>query len=140
MNSKSKNRKRIFLSSPHMSGHESKYIQKAFDQNFIAPLGPNVDAFETVLSSYTGVSHAAALRSGTAAIHLGLIMLGVGKGDEVIVSSFTFSASVNPIVYQGATPVLVDSEPSTWNMDPDLLEEAIRERRSLGKDIKAIVL
>jgi dTDP-4-amino-4,6-dideoxygalactose transaminase len=132
--------KRIFLSSPHMSGNEEKYIQRAFEQNFIAPLGPNVDALEAELSAFTGISHTAALSSGTAAIHLGLILLGVERGDEVIVSSFTFSASVNPIVYLGATPVLVDSEPGTWNMDPVLLEEAIRERRRLGKKIKAIVL
>jgi dTDP-4-amino-4,6-dideoxygalactose transaminase len=123
-----------------MSGKEQHYIQSAFDQNFIAPLGPNVDALEAELSSYTRVAHAAALSSGTAAIHLGLILLGVERGEEVIVSSFTFSASVNPIVYLGATPVLVDSEPGTWNMDPVLLEEAIRERRRKGKKIKAIIV
>lgn len=123
-----------------MSGKEELYIKRAFDQNFIAPLGPNVDAFEDELSAYTGLKHAAALSSGTAAIHLGLVLLGVERGDEVIVSSFTFSASVNPIVYLGAIPVLVDSEPGTWNMDPGLLEEAIRERRLKGKKIKAIIL
>jgi dTDP-4-amino-4,6-dideoxygalactose transaminase len=123
-----------------MSGREQHYIQKAFDQNFIAPLGPNVDALEAELSAYTGVSHAAALSSGTAAIHLALILLGVERGDEVLVSSFTFSATVNPIVYQGATPVLVDSEAGSWNMDPELLEEGIRERRKKGRKIKAIIV
>lgn len=132
-------RKRIYLSSPHMSGQEMHYIQEAFDQNWVAPLGPNVDAFEEVLASFCGVSHAAALSSGTAAIHLALIMLGVKPGDEVIASSFTFSATINPIVYQGATPVFVDSEPDTWNMDPELLETAIRERLRAGKRPKAII-
>lgn len=140
MLSTSKNRKRIFLSSPHMSGHEEQFIQRAFEQNFIAPLGPNVDDLEAKLSAYIGIKNTAALSSGTAAIHLGLILLGVKEGDEVLVSSFTFSASVNPIVYLGATPVLVDSEPYSWNMDPELLEDAIKERRRLGKNVKAIIL
>lgn len=122
--------KRIYLSPPHMSGREMKYIKEAFDQNWIAPLGPNVDAFEKDLANYCGVKHAAALSSGTAAMHLALIMLGVGRGDEVIAPTFTFSASINPIVYQGATPVLIDSEPDTWNMDPELLEKAIKDRLS----------
>ena len=122
--------KRIYLSSPHMSGGEMKYINEAFDQNWVAPLGPNVDAFEVSLAQYCGVKHAAALSSGTAAIHLALIILGIKPGDEVIASSFTFSATVNPIVYQGATPVLIDSEPGTWNMDPELLEKAIQRRRT----------
>ena len=102
-----------------------KYINRAFEENWIAPLGPNVDGFENELASYLGVRHVAALSSGTAAIHLALIMHGVGPGDYVIVQSFTFSATVNPIVYCGATPVLVDSEPGSWNMDPELLEKAI---------------
>jgi dTDP-4-amino-4,6-dideoxygalactose transaminase len=131
--------KRIYLSSPHMSGEEMKYIKKAFDQNWIAPLGPNVNAFENSLAKYCGVQHAAALSSGTAAIHLALIIMGVEQGDEVIASSFTFSATVNPIVYQGATPVLVDSEPETWNMDPERLETAIKERIKKGKKPKAII-
>ncbi len=131
--------KRIYLSSPHMSGGEMTYIQEAFDQNWIAPLGPNVDAFEKAIATYCGVKEAAALSSGTAAIHLALIILGVEAGDEVIASSFTFSATVNPIVYLGATPVFVDSEPDSWNMDPELLEQAIRERRDLGKQVKAII-
>lgn len=118
--------KRIYLSSPHMSGEEMKYINQAFEQNWISPLGPNVDAFEVSLAQYCGVKHTAALSSGTAAIHLALIILGVEQGDEVIASSFTFSATVNPIVYQKATPVLIDSEPGTWNMDPELLEKAIQ--------------
>jgi dTDP-4-amino-4,6-dideoxygalactose transaminase len=117
--------KRIFLSSPHMGGGEMKYIDEAFRENWVAPLGPNVDNFEKDIASYLGVKHAAALSSGTAAMHLALIMLGVKPGDYVIVQSFTFSATVNPIVYCGATPVLIDSEPWTWNMDPVLLEKAI---------------
>lgn len=117
-----------------------KYIQEAFDQNWVAPLGPNVDHFEEVLASYCGVDHAAALTSGTAAIHLALVLLGVKRGDEVITSTFTFSATVNPIVYQGATPVLVDSERDSWNMDPGLLEEAIEDRIKRGKRPKAIVV
>ncbi|HPV16810.1 MAG TPA: aminotransferase class I/II-fold pyridoxal phosphate-dependent enzyme, partial [Bacteroidales bacterium] len=116
-----------------------KYINEAFEQNWVAPLGPNVDAFEHAIADYCGVGHAAALSSGTAAIHLSLINLGIEQGDEVIASTFTFSATVNPIVYQGATPVLVDSEPKTWNMDPELLEDAIRKRMSSGRRIKAII-
>ena len=117
--------KKIYLSSPHMGGGEMKYVKEAFDSNWVAPLGPNVDAFERELCSATGAKHVAALSSGTAAIHLSLIMLGVGPGDYVIGTSFTFSATVNPIAYLGAIPVLIDSEPGTWNMDPELLEEAI---------------
>lgn len=131
--------KRIYLSPPHMSGGEIKYIQEAFDQNWVAPLGPNVDGFEEDIARYSGVDHVAVLNSGTAAIHLALIMLGVGPGDEVIASTFTFSATVNPIRYLGATPVLVDSEPETWNMDPALLEQAIRERIRGGRRPKAII-
>ena len=131
--------KRIYLSSPHMSGGEQKYIDEAFHQNWIAPLGPNVDGFEKEVASYCGVKDAAALSSGTAAIHLALIILGVGPGDDVITSSFTFSGTTNPIVYQGATPVFVDSEELTWNMDPNLLEETIKDRISQGKRVKAIL-
>ena len=130
---------RIYLSSPHMSGAEMQYIKEAFDQNWIAPLGPNVDAFEDSLAKECHVKYAAALSSGTAAIHLALIMLGVQPGDEVIVSSFTFSATVNPIVYQGAIPIMVDSEPGTWNMDPELLQCAIEERMKKGKRPRAII-
>ncbi len=130
---------KIWLSSPHMGDNELKYIHEAFDTNWIAPLGPNVTGFEKDLANYTGVKAASVLSSGTAAIHLALIMLDVKPGDEVIVSSFTFSASVNPIIYLGATPVLIDSEPDTWNMDPELLEEAIKDRISKGKIPKAII-
>lgn len=134
-------KKRIYLSSPHMSDREVKYINLAFEQNWIAPLGPNVDAFENSLADYCGVKHAAALSSGTASIHLALIILGVGRGDEVLTSSFTFSATVNPIIYQNAIPVFIDSEKKTWNMDPHLLEEAIKRRRVAGNvnKIKAII-
>jgi len=132
--------KKIWLASPHMGGSEQKYVKEAFDTNWIAPLGPNVDAFEKVLALYNEVDHVAALSSGTAALHLALIMLGVEAGDEVIVSSFTFAASVNPIAYQGATPILIDSEPDTWNMCPKQLESAIIDRISLGKKPKAIIL
>ena len=134
-------RKRILLCLAHMSGNEQKYIKEAFDTNWVVPLGPNVNAFEENLETFLGCdSHVAALSAGTAAIHLGLVMLGVGKGDEVICQSFTFSASANPIVYQGATPVFVDSEPGSWNISPELLEEAIRDRMAkTGKKPKAIV-
>lgn len=132
-------KKRIYLSSPHMSGREQKYLDEAFEQNWIAPLGPNVDAFEKTLAEYCGVKDAAALSSGTAAIHLALIILGVGPGDEVICSSFTFSGTVNPVSYLGAKPVFVDSEEASWNMDPELLEEAVSDRIRKGKKPKAII-
>jgi dTDP-4-amino-4,6-dideoxygalactose transaminase len=131
---------RINLSSPHMSGHEQKYIKEAFDQNWIAPLGPNVDGFEKEIGQYLSVPHVAALSSGTSAIHLALIILNIGPGDEVLASSFTFSATVNPIVYQGAMPVLIDSEPDSWNMDPDLLEEAIIDRIRKNKKPSAVII
>lgn len=130
---------KIWLSSPHMGGTEQKYINEAFAENWIAPLGPNVNGFEEDLQNNTGVAHAAALSSGTAALHLALIQLGVGQGDEVICQSFTFSASANPIVYCGATPVFVDSEDETWNMSPKHLEEAIQDRLAKGKNVKAII-
>ncbi|PLW93229.1 MAG: pyridoxal phosphate-dependent aminotransferase [Marinilabiliales bacterium] len=133
-------KKRIWLSPPHMGVSEINYVKEAFDTNWIAPLGPNVDQFERDLIEYTGVGHAAALSSGTAAIHLALILAGVKAGDEVITSTFTFSATVNPIVYQGAIPILIDSESGTWNMDPDLLEKSIKERIRKGKKPKAIIL
>ncbi len=134
-------RKRILLCLAHMSGNEQKYIREAFDTNWVVPLGPNVNAFEEDLENFLGErKHVAALSAGTAAIHLGLVMLGVGKGDEVICQSFTFAASANPIVYQGATPVFVDSEPGSWNMSPELLEIAIRDRiAQTGRKPKAIV-
>ncbi len=130
---------KIWLSSPHMGGKEQEYVKDAFDTNWIAPLGPHVDGFEKALAAYTGVASAAALSSGTAALHLALIMLGVERGDEVICQSFTFSASANPIVYQGATPVFVDSEPDTWNMSPYHLRLAIQDRLARGKKVKAII-
>jgi dTDP-4-amino-4,6-dideoxygalactose transaminase len=131
---------KIWLSSPHMGGKEQDYVKTAFDTNWVAPLGPNVTGFEKDLEEYLGEdSQIAALSSGTAAIHLGLVMLGVSSGDEVICQSFTFSASANPISYQGATPVFVDSEPETWNMSPAALEEAIVDRIAKGKKPKAII-
>lgn len=131
---------RIWLSPPHMGGSEIEYIHKAFSSNWIAPIGPMVDAFEESIAKFTGVTHVAALNSGTAAIHLALIVLGVSSGDEVIASTLTFSASINPIVYLNATPILVDSEPDTWNMCPETLEMAIRDRLKRGKKPKAIIL
>jgi len=125
--------KRIYLSSPHMGGEELDFIHDAFDKNWIAPLGSNVNGFESDLQKYTGRSHAAAITSGTAGIHLALILCGVKPGDEVICQSFTFAASASPILYQGATPVFVDSEPDTWNMDPNLLEEAIIDRLTVAE-------
>ena len=131
---------KIYLSSPHMGGTEQSFVKEAFDTNWIAPLGPNVVGFEKDLESYLGNgNHIAALSSGTAALHLALILLGVGKGDEVICQSMTFSASANPIVYQGATPIFVDSEPETWNICPNHLEEAIKDRIAKGKKLKAII-
>lgn len=131
---------KIYLSSPHMGGTEQDYVREAFASNWIAPLGPNVNGFEHALETYLGEgSHVAALSSGTAAIHLALILLGVERGDEVICQSLTFSASANPIVYLGATPVFVDSEPDTWNLCPNFLEEAIKSRMAKGKKPKAIV-
>jgi len=130
---------KIWLSSPHMGGNEMKYVQEAYDTNWVAPLGPNVNGFEEDLQDYTGVAHASALSAGTAAIHLSLILLGVKAGDEVIASSFTFSATVNPITYVGATPILVDSEQDTWNMCPEQLEKAIQDRITKGNKPKAII-
>jgi dTDP-4-amino-4,6-dideoxygalactose transaminase len=131
---------KIWLSSPHMGGAEQKFVKEAFDTNWIAPLGPNVDGFEEDIVSFLNEDvYSAALSSGTAALHLGLILLGVQPGDEVICQSFTFSASANPIVYLGATPVFVDSETDTWNMSPDFLREAIKDRLAKGKKPKAII-
>lgn len=139
---------RIYLCLAHMSGKEQKYIQEAFDTNWVVPLGPNVNAFEDDLAAFVNQrkgteplqKEVVALSAGTAAIHLGLVMLGVEKGDEVICQSFTFAASANPVAYQGATPVFVDSEPDTYNMDPQLLEEAIKDRMAkTGRKPKAII-
>lgn len=129
----------IWLSSPHMGGSERQYIQEAFDSNWIAPVGANIDSFEKDLEDYLGSGHVALLNSGTAALHLGLVLLGVQPGDVVICQSMTFAASANPILYQGATPVFVDSEPETWNLCPIALEEAIIDRIAKGKKPKAII-
>ena len=128
---------KILLSAPHMGGGEMKYIQQAFDQNWIVPLGPNVDAFEKELGQIAGADHVAALSSGTSAIHLALILLGVKPGDYVIGSSYTFSATVNPIAYLCATPVLVDSEEETWNMSPELLEEGLKSEGLKSEGLKS---
>ncbi len=125
---------KIWLSSPHMGGKEQEFVKEAFESNWVAPLGPNVDGLESDLVKFTGAKHAAALSSGTSAIHLSLIMLGVGPGDYVICQSFTFSASANPIVYQGAIPVFIDSETDTWNMNPEYLEQAIQNCIQGGVD------
>ncbi len=131
---------KIYLSSPHMGGSEQKFVNQAFDTNWIAPLGPNVDGFENDIKSYLGGNNeVAVLSSGTAAIHLALQLLGVSKGDEVLCQSFTFSASANPIVYQGASPIFIDSESDTWNMSPELLEIAIKDRIEKYKKPKAII-
>jgi dTDP-4-amino-4,6-dideoxygalactose transaminase len=131
---------KIYLSSPHMGGSEQKFVAEAFDTNWIAPLGPNVDGFENDLKTYLGdEKQVAALSSGTAAIHLALQLLNVSSGDEVLCQSFTFSASANPILYQGATPVFIDSEQETWNMCPELLEIAIKDRIEKYKKPKAII-
>ena len=131
---------KIWLSSPHMGGNEQKFIKEAFVANWVAPLGPNVNGLEQDLENYLGnQAHVGALSSGTAAIHLGLILLGVQAGDEVICQSFTFSASANPILYQGATPVFVDSEFETWNLCPIALEAAIIDRIAKGIKPKAII-
>lgn len=132
---------KIWLSSPHMGGGEMKYVQEAFDQNWVAPLGKNVDEFENAIQEFIEEDKfVAALSSGTAALHLALIQLGVGYGDEVICQSFTFSASANPIKYLGANPVFVDSDPVNWNMSPFFLEEAIKDRISKNKKPKAVIV
>ncbi len=134
--------KKIWLSTPHMGGRELTYIHSAFDENWVAPLGPHVNAFEQNLAKYCQTPYAVALSSGTAAIHLGLIALGVGKGDIVICQSKTFSASANPIIYQGATPIFVDSEKETWNICPNGLEESLKKLKSEGdlEKVKAILV
>ncbi|MBI3217903.1 MAG: aminotransferase class I/II-fold pyridoxal phosphate-dependent enzyme [Bacteroidetes bacterium] len=132
---------KIYLSSPHMGTKEFDYVKEAFDTNWISPVGPHITAFEKELAQYNSISHCAALSSGTAAIHLALIILGVQQNDEVICSSFTFSGTCNPIAYQKAIPVFIDSEPETWNMDPVLLEQAIEDRiKKTGKAPKAIIV
>src|SRR4051812_44164725 len=133
-------RPKIWLSSPHMGGTEEQYVKEAFETNWIAPLGPNVNGFEQDLELFLDHDcHVAALSSGTAGLHLGLVLLGVKAGDEVICQSMTFSATANPITYVGAKPVFVDSEQDTWNMSPALLEEAIKDRLAKGIRPKAII-
>jgi pyridoxal phosphate-dependent aminotransferase EpsN len=134
------NRKRIFLSPPHMSGEEQKYINEAFSSNWIAPLGPNVDEFEKEISNYVGVKEAVAVSSGTAAIHLALSLLGVKRGDKVFCSSLTFVASANPILYLGGEPVFIDSEPDTWNMSPQALSDAFKDAEQTGELPKAVIV
>lgn len=131
----------IKLSLPHLAGNENKYVKDAIDSTWITPLGPYVNRFEDILDEYLGVNNVVALSAGTAAIHIALALLGIGKGDEVICQSMTFSASANPIVYLGGSPVFVDSEPMTWNMDPALLRTAIEERIKLtSRKPKAIIV
>ena len=136
---------KIWLSLAHMGGAEQRFVHEAFDTNWVVPLGPNVDGFERDLEAWLSQHscnevHVVALASGTSAIHLALVMLGIAPGDEVICQSFTFAATANPICYQGATPVFVDSEPGTWNMDPELLEQTIRDRlEKTGRLPKAII-
>ena len=137
---RSQDHDRLFLSPPHLGRHELNYVHKAIEDNWVAPAGPNLAGFEADICQATGVAHCVALSSGTAAIHLGLILLGVGPGDEVLCPSFTFVATANPIVYLGATPVFVDSEADTWNICPQRLREAIVDRLARGRKPKVLVL
>lgn len=133
-------KEKIYLSSPHMGGEEIKYIEEAFKENWIAPLGPNVNGFEKELSDYVGISEAAALSSGTAAIHLALKLVGVRPGDKVICSSLTFAATCNPIIYEGGEPIFIDSEPGSWNMSPRALLKAFKNLEAKGKMPKAVIV
>ena len=133
-------KEKIWLSAPHISGNEVKYIEDAFQRGHVFPMGPNVTGFEEDIKELTGAKNCSCLSSGTAAIHLALIILGIGKDDEVICPTFTFSATANPIIYQHAIPVFVDSEINTWNMDPELLKTAIKDRIARKKKPKAIIL
>src|SRR6185312_13070573 len=130
---------RIYLSPPHLSGRELEYLKDAVDSNWVAPLGPQVDAFEQELAELVGVPNALALSSGTAALHLALVVLGIGPGDEVACSDFTFAASANPISYTGAVPVFVDADSATWTIDPELLDRAISSRRAAGGRVRAVI-
>lgn len=130
---------RIYLSSPHMGDVEEKFVAEAFATNWIAPVGPHVDAFEREFAEKVGASHAVALSSGTAALHLAVRLNGIGSGDEVMVSSLTFSASVNPIIYEGARPVFIDSEEQSWNLDPNLVEDELKRRAQVGGQVKALI-
>ena len=131
---------RIYLSPPHLGRHELNYLHKAVEDNWVAPVGPNLDGFEADICAAVGVPYCVALSSGTAALHLGLLLLGVGPGDEVLCPSFTFVATANAILYCGATPVFVDSEADTWNLCPARLREALEDRLKLGKKPKALLL
>ncbi len=132
--------KRLYLSPPHMGGKEIEFVNDAFASNWIAPIGPQVDAFEKEFCDVTGARHAAAVSSGTAALHLAMILAGVKTGDEVLCSTFTFAGSAFPITYLGATPVFVDAEEQSWNMDPQLLEKAVLDRKKKGKRVKAAIV
>ena len=132
--------KPILLSTPHLGDREREFVQEAFDTNWIAPVGPHVDAFEEEFCQVVGTSHAAAVSSGTAALHLALKLIGVEPGDEVFCSTLTFIATASPITYLGAKPVFIDSDRTSWNMNPDLLEEALKQRAKIGKLPKAVVL
>ncbi|ELC8443065.1 aminotransferase class I/II-fold pyridoxal phosphate-dependent enzyme [Clostridium perfringens] len=136
----SEEKKRIYLASPHMGGLEEEFVKDAFNTNWIAPLGPNVDGFEKELAEFVGVTSAAALVSGTSAIHMALKAIGIDKGDKVFCSSLTFAASCNPIIYENGTPVFIDSEPESHNMSPVALEKAFKECKSLGKMPKAVIV
>ena len=130
---------RLYLSPPHIGPDELALVTEAFATNWVAPVGPHVDAFEAEFAAYTGAAHAVAVSSGTAALHLALRLVGVERGDEVAVSDLTFCASVNPILYENGTPVFVDSEPTSWNLDPNLVEDLFRRRAAAGRQIKALV-
>jgi len=132
--------RRIYLSPPHAGGREMDYIKEAFDTNWIAPLGPNVDEFEKELCRYVGIKHGLALSSGTAGIHLALRYLGVGQGDVVFCSSLTFAGSCSPVIYQQAIPVFIDSEPYSWNMSPDALEKAFQWAQKKNRIPKAVII
>ena len=135
-----KTNKRLYLASPHMGGEEIRYIEEAFDTNWIAPLGPNVDRFQEEIADYVGIKAALALSSGTAAIHMAIKLLGISKGDLVFCSSLTFVASCNPIIYENAEPVFIDSEPESFNMSPIALEKAFKYYEKLGKTPKAVIV
>lgn len=130
---------RIYLSPPHMSGREMAHLEDAFSTNWIAPLGPHVDAFEREFAEVVGSNYALALSSGTAALHLALLSLGIGPGDDVLVSTLTFAASVNPILYVGARPILIDSERESWNIDPQIVADSVKDRARQGRCPKALV-
>ena len=130
---------RLYLSPPHIGPDELAFVTEAFATNWVAPVGPHVDAFEAEFAAYTGAGHAVAVSSGTAALHLALRLVGVERGDEVLVSDFTFCASVNPILYEGGRPVFVDSERTSWNLDPNLVEDAFKARAAGGRQAKALV-